>query len=114
MANGYRHSRVQAVMKRKRKIQEELLNTLLNSKLEELSEAERDKHIVFFLDEIKSMRDEINWRVKMAYTGSLIFLSAITFTISIFFQEEGYALTQMRDNPDSDRKSVVQGKSLEP
>lgn len=88
-------------MKRNRKIQEEILQTLLNSNLDELSETEREKNIVFFLDEIKSMRDEINWRVKMAYTGSLIFLSAITFTISIFFQEEGYALTQMRDNPDS-------------
>jgi len=88
-------------MKRSKKIQEEILQTLLNSNYQELSETERDKNITYFLDEIKSMRDEINWRVKMAYTGSLIFLSAITFTISMFFQEEGYALTQMRDNPDS-------------
>jgi|GEM_PF-2261313 len=60
-----------------------------------------DNDIAYYLEEIKSMRDEINWRVKMAYTGSLIFLSAIIIPLSSFFQADNTLVKEIKENPDT-------------
>ncbi|SMC45162.1 hypothetical protein [Moheibacter sediminis] len=60
-----------------------------------------DENVSFYLEEIKSMRDEINWRVKMAYTGSLIFLSAIIIPLSSFFQADNTLVRDIKENPDT-------------
>lgn len=57
-----------------------------------------DIEISYYLEEIKSMRDEINWRVKMAYTGSLIFLSAIVVPLSAFFDKDNTLIDYINTN----------------
>jgi hypothetical protein len=67
----------------------------------EMSFDKNDKVISHYLDEIKSMRDEINWRVKMAYTGSLVFLTAIIVPLSSFFQKDSTILNELKSNQDT-------------
>ncbi len=40
------------------------------------------KEVERHIDDIKIMRDEINWRVKLAYNGSVIFVSIFTLLTS--------------------------------
>lgn len=56
------------------------------------------ENVPYFLEEIKSMRDEINWRVKMAYTGSFIFISAIVLPLGTFFDDSNKLLQQLRED----------------
>ena len=52
------------------------------------------------LDEIKGMREEINWRVKVAYNSSLIFLSVIAFTVGTLFNSDNKLLEAIITNPE--------------
>lgn len=59
------------------------------------------ENVPYFLEEIKSMRDEINWRVKMAYTGSFIFISAIVIPLGSFFDDGNTLLDRLREDNDT-------------
>ncbi len=48
--------------------------------------------IVNHIDEIKAMRDEINWRVKIAYNSSIVFISALTLIGGSLFAKDNLLL----------------------
>ena len=43
-----------------------------------------DKHI----EDIKNIREELNWRVKISYTSTTIFYAVIIFALNIFLQND--------------------------
>lgn len=47
--------------------------------------SENNQIIKFYLDDIKNIREELNWRVKVAYTSNITVFPAI-ITIATFFQ----------------------------
>ncbi len=51
--------------------------------------SEIERHI----DDIKMMRDEINWRVKLAYNGSVIFVSIFSLITSYILNSEKIKVT---------------------
>lgn len=53
----------------------------------------------YYIEELKSMRDEINWRAKAAYTGSIIFISAITIMGISLFEKDNQFLATTGANP---------------
>lgn len=71
----------------------------------EKSSIDNQSLIQFNIEEIRSMRDEINWRVKIAYTSSVVFLSALAFTVSTVFSNENSFLETLTNNPDLRMKS---------
>ena len=56
--------------------------------------------VVFNIEEIKSMREEINWRVKAAYNSSIAFISVITFVIGQLFNSENEIIESIEKDPD--------------
>jgi hypothetical protein len=51
------------------------------------------------LEEIRSMRDEITWRVKTAYNASIIFTGAISLIVGSLFTDSNKFLDKIKD-PD--------------
>jgi hypothetical protein len=45
-------------------------------------------HLAQYIEEIKSMREEINWRVKIAYNASIVFISALSLIGGTLFSSE--------------------------
>lgn len=66
-----------------------------------LSAEDKNTIVSNYLEEIKSMRDEINWRVKMAYTGSLIFITAVLIPVTNFSDKEVSFVNELKKNPDT-------------
>lgn len=77
------------------------LNTILSEIKENDSNNDKENLISHYQDEINSMRDEINWRVKMAYTGSLIFLTAIIIPLGSFFQKDNELIDKIKSEPQT-------------
>jgi len=61
-----------------------------------------DKESILFyqIEEIKNMREEINWRVKIAYNASIIFISAITITGGTLFSSENRFLESVTQDSE--------------
>lgn len=60
----------------------------------------KNEIVIFNIEEIKSMREEINWRVKAAYNSSIAFISVITFIIGQLFNRENDIINSIQNNPD--------------
>lgn len=58
-----------------------------------LVESNKDAEVERHIDDIKIMRDEINWRVKLAYNGSVIFVSIFTLVTSYILNSEKTEVT---------------------
>ncbi|RYX86067.1 hypothetical protein EON73_02685 [bacterium] len=61
---------------------------------------EEHEQIVHHVEEIKSMRDEINWRVKVAYQGSVVFISAISITGGTLFSHDNDFLKSIQSDSE--------------
>jgi len=44
----------------------------------------------YHIEDIKNIREELNWRVKIAYTSTTIFYGVITFVVGLFMTKDGY------------------------
>lgn len=60
----------------------------------------KNEIVIFNIEEIKSMREEINWRVKAAYNSSIAFISVITFIIGQLFNSDNNIIDSIKENPD--------------
>lgn len=63
-------------------------------------ELDQNEIIIFNIEEIKSMREEINWRVKAAYNSSIAFISVITFIVGQLFNSENKIIVSIKEDPD--------------
>ncbi|MCL6266435.1 hypothetical protein [Flagellimonas myxillae] len=68
--------------------------------LYEEMELDKNEIVIFNIEEIKSMREEINWRVKAAYNSSIAFISVITFIIGQLFSSDNKILESINENPN--------------
>jgi hypothetical protein len=66
---------------------------------------ENEKFIQFHMQELQSLRSEIDWRAKMAYSGSVIFISVFSFGIAQVFSAENRFIETVRT--DADLQSIV-------
>lgn len=57
-------------------------------------------NIEYHIEEVKSMRDEINWRVKTAYTSSIIFISAISVLGGTLFSTDNTFIETVKKDPE--------------
>ncbi|WP_425390997.1 hypothetical protein [Ekhidna sp.] len=63
--------------------------------------AENNGEVVFYnIEEIRSMRDEINWRVKVAYNSSVAFISVFSFVVVQLFSTENTFIDSFESDPD--------------
>ncbi|MDL5511481.1 hypothetical protein QSE00_06635 [Arenibacter sp. M-2] len=60
----------------------------------------KNEIVVFNIEEIKSMREEINWRVKAAYNSSIAFISVITFIIGQLLNRENGVIESIQEDPN--------------
>lgn len=56
-------------------------------------------NLTHYVEEIKSMREEINWRVKIAYNASIIFISAISVIGGTLFSADNKFLEKIETDP---------------
>lgn len=67
--------------------------------LEQLALQGGNEAVLFNIEEIKSMRNEINWRVKVAYNSSVAFISLFAFVVGQLFSTDNKLIDSITQDP---------------